>query len=244
MRRTKTSASIENDFERAIARRLREAGARPAYIRRFIEELRDHREEAEASARETNLDVLGPSTLGDLGDVDTVVEAALRDPRVLQWARRWPAIVFGLLAALAIPSAFAVTALLLIGMVEGLDRLFDVQVGTPAFSIFHSAAALYIDTARMVFPPALAVAYCLIARRAHLDARWLILSAICLVTVSMATTFPFEISDEGREASLSLDIEQTQMLSRWRNAIPVATPFATIAFYGWIRKESRESFSA
>jgi len=79
------------DFQR-LARDLEAVGAAPAVIRRTIEELQNHLDDAEAAAIEAGLD--GPAArraaYRALGQRKRIVAEIAARPQLLSWRRRWP----------------------------------------------------------------------------------------------------------------------------------------------------------
>ena len=229
----RTESPTTSPLEVDVARRLRDAGARPSYVRRIVAELRDHR--IEAADRPGDLE-------SQLGEANAIVEAALRNPRALQVARRRPVLVFGLLPIVAIPISFSVVALLLVAVVEVLDFAFGFDVGDPARvpDAFYTVAIAYVTTARALLPPALAIGFWTLARRARLEGIWIAAAGLGLVAVAMATSFPFEVANGGREASLSLGVTDEGWLSRWRNGIPIVVALVFMGATEPLRRRARE----
>ena len=71
---------------------LRAVGAAPPVIARITRELKDHCEDAEATAiaRGLSADVARREALASLGSTETIVAAVAASPELLDWRQRWP----------------------------------------------------------------------------------------------------------------------------------------------------------
>jgi hypothetical protein len=79
------------DLER-LAHELDAVGAAPAIIRRTLQELEDHYEDAVAAARRAGLDRAAAETAAarSIGDLKHIVTEVAARPDLLSWRHRWP----------------------------------------------------------------------------------------------------------------------------------------------------------
>ncbi|MFK7895309.1 MAG: hypothetical protein AB8G23_05715 [Myxococcota bacterium] len=204
----------KESLEAEVARRLREAGAKPKYVRRLTAELRDHLLEA-APCSDDMSQLNHP-----MGSADSIVEAALSDPRVLQWARRVPWLVFGLLPPIATILIFTLVALGIVGGVESAESYFTADLSSSDFSILHKALDLVCRGTSFAMPAALALSFSLLAHRARAAYHWPVLSTALLALFSTTILLIFEAPIDSGEGSLTLEIGTEGAFSRLGRVIP------------------------
>jgi len=77
---------------RRLARNLEAIGVAPSVIRRTVQELQDHFEDAEAAARADGLDDKAAfrAAVRTLGRLDAIAAEIAARPNLLSWRHRWP----------------------------------------------------------------------------------------------------------------------------------------------------------
>lgn len=76
----------------ALRSELLAAGVAPAYVKRTIEELREHREDAEADALAAGYSSAAAASEADarIGSASSIKAAVVARPELQSWAYRWP----------------------------------------------------------------------------------------------------------------------------------------------------------
>lgn len=126
----------------SLRERLLSAGVAPRHVKRYLQELRDHQEDAAGAelARGATLAAAREAAWARLGSEESLVQNMLARPELRSRAARFPAVVFGLgpvLTWLGAPIAIA----LLVSLVPVTFRRMDVDA--TFIDAFHALAFAY-----------------------------------------------------------------------------------------------------
>jgi hypothetical protein len=194
----------------SVRRQLADNGLPPAYIRRFMEELADHYQDACENITEENMSTEN-DVVSRLGEPRELADAAIYAFRRRTFLGRHPAaafLVFGVAPSASLLGLFVLAFACLYGGCSAWEWLgFDLK----AIKRLDPAASIVLpyllSLLMVIIPAALAsLLYCKLIARCGISRRWIILSSVVLAIVAILPIWTVSLSDQPGQSVLRCGI--------------------------------------
>lgn len=204
-------------FDR-LKERLLTAGIAPRHVRRTLDELRDHYEDAVRDEQHNGKDAVAAaqSAWARLGDEDAIAASVIAQPTLRSLPARFPKLVFGAGPVLIWAAAVAATLLLIVSGVEAA-RGFGL-LPAPGTALdpqwlhapFHAACFFYAR----ILPLMIGLMLAATAIRQRMDTRWFAVGAGLIALVGglsdIQVKFAEKIGEKG-ELVVSFAADNAQL---------------------------------